>query len=90
MVGGMALFDIVKRDGVTVIESPKLTPLITQYETGQLQNVRVVPYYDYTDQMVKEHGIPNSPMGHAKSWSWDIINKIVEDNVPEEFRKLEK
>ena len=90
MVGGMALFDIVKRDGVTVIESPKLTPLITQYETGQLQNVRVVPYYDYTDQMVKDHGIPNSPMGHAKSWSWDIINKIVEDNVPEEFRKLEK
>ena len=90
MVGGMALFDIVKRDGVTVIENPKLTPLITQYETGQLQNVRVVPYYDYTDQMAKEHGIPNSPMGHAKSWNWDIINKIVEDNVPEEFRKLEK
>jgi hypothetical protein len=40
--------------------------------------------------MVKDHGIPYSPMGHAKSWSWDIINKIVEDNVPKEFRKLEK
>lgn len=90
MVGGMALFDIVKRNGVTVIECPKLTPLITQYETGNLQNVRVVPYYDYTDEMEENHGIPYSPMGRAKSWNWDIINEIVEENVPEEFRKLEK
>ena len=90
MVGGMAQFDIVKRNGVTVIDAPKLTPLITQYETGNLQNVRVVPYYAYTDEMAADHGITYSPMGHAKSWSRDIIDKIVEDNVPEEFRKLEK
>ena len=90
MVGGMAQFDIVKRNGVTVIESPKITPIITQYETGQLQNVRVVPYYDYTDEMEANHGIPYSPMGSAKSWNWDIINNIVENNVPEEYRKLEK
>ena len=90
MVGGMALFDIVKRDGITVIEQPKLTPIITQYETGKLQDVRVVPYYDYTDEMEQNHGIPYSPMGSAKSWNWDILNHIIENNVPEEYRKLEK
>jgi poly-gamma-glutamate synthesis protein (capsule biosynthesis protein) len=90
MVGGMALFDIVKKDGVTSIENPKLTPLINQYETGKLRDVRVIPYYEYTDELVQSHGIPDSPMGSAKSWSWDVINTIIENNVPEEYRQLEE
>ncbi|MBP0972468.1 MAG: CapA family protein [Oscillospiraceae bacterium] len=90
MVGGMALFDIVMTDGVLTIEEPKLTPVITQYETGGLKDVRVVPYYAYTDEMAANHGIPYSPMGTAKNWGWDVVNRIVENNVPEEYQKLDE
>lgn len=90
MVGGMARFNIVKKNGVTTIESPKLTPVINQYETGSLTDVRVYPYYLYTDELVQSHGIPYSPMGTAKNWSWDVIDTIVENNVPEEYRLLEE
>lgn len=89
MVGGMALFDIVKENGVTTIENPKLTPLITQYETGHLNNVRVYPYYLYTDELIADHGIPYSPWGTAKDWSRDIVESIIQNNVPEEYQQLE-
>lgn len=88
MVGGMARFNIVKRGGVTTIEDPGLTPVINQYETGSLNDVRVYPYSLYTDELAAAHGIPYSPMGTAKNWSWDVINTIVENNVPEEYRML--
>lgn len=90
MVGGMARFDIVKQNGVTTIEHPKLTPLITQYETGSLTDVRVYPYFLYTDDLIAAHGIPYSPMGTAKSWSRDIIETIIENNVPEVYQALEE
>lgn len=90
MVGGMAKFDIVKTNGTVTIENPVLTPVITQYETGNLLDVRVYPYYMYTDELVANHGVPYSPIGTAKNWSWDVVNTIIENNVPEEFRKLDK
>ncbi len=90
MVGGMAKFDIVRTDGAVTIENPALMPVITQYETGGLLDVRVYPYYMYTDELVANHGVPYSPIGTAKNWSWDVINTIIENNVPEEFRKLDK
>lgn len=90
MIGGMAQFDIVKTNGVVTIENPTCTPVITQYETGGLLNVRVVPYYMYTDELCANHGVPYSPVGTAKNWGWDVIERIVENNIPEEYRKLEK
>ncbi|MBQ8927152.1 MAG: CapA family protein [Oscillospiraceae bacterium] len=91
MVGGMGQLDIVRdSDGNVTIEDVQLLPLITHYETGSLNNVRVYPYYMYTDDLVAAHGIPYSPMGTAKSWSWDVINGIIENNVPEQFRQLEE
>ena len=90
MVGGMAKFDITMTDGTVTIENPTCTPIITQYETGGLKDVRVIPYYLYTDELVENHGVPYSPVGTQKSWSWDIINTIIEENVPEEYRRLEK
>lgn len=90
MVGGMAKFDIVKTDGVVTIDNPTLTPVINQYETGGLKDIRVYPYYLYTDELVANHGVPYSPVGTQKSWSWDIVNTIIENNVPEEFRRLER
>lgn len=91
MIGGIGQLDIVRSgDGNVTIENVQLLPVITHYDNGSLDNVRVYPYYMYTDELVAGHGIPYSPMGTAKSWSWDVIHSIVENNVPEEYRQLEE
>ncbi len=88
MIGGMAEFELKRTNGTVTVEQVQMTPLITHYDDGNLSNLRVYPYYLYTDELVSGHGVPNSPWGTAKSWSWDVIGKIVEDNIPEEFRRL--
>ncbi len=91
MVGGMAEFDLV-RDGTTgavTVEHVQLTPVITHYDDGSLSNLRVYPYNVYTDDLVAQHGLPYSPWGTAKVWSRNVIDTIIENNVPEEFRNLE-
>lgn len=90
MVGGMAQFDIVKTGGEVTIESPVVTPLITQYDDGNLSNVRVYPYDEYTDDLVAQHGLPYSPWGTAKVWSREVIENIIQGNVPEQYQKLTK
>ena len=88
MIGGMAEFELKRTNGEVTVEQVQVTPLITHYDDGNLSNLRVYPYYMYTSELVSGHGVPNSPWGTAKSWSWDVISKIVEDNIPEEFRRL--
>ncbi len=88
MIGGMAEFELKRTNGEVTVEQVQVTPLITHYDDGNLSNLRVYPYYMYTGELVSGHGVPNSPWGTAKSWSWDVISKIVEDNIPEEFRRL--
>ncbi len=88
MVGGMAEFDLKATGGELTVENVQLTPVITHYDDGKLTNLRVYPYYMYTDELVAGHGLPYSPWGTAKTWSWNVIDTIVSNNVPEEFRKL--
>ncbi len=88
MVGGMAEFELKKSGGVLTVENVQVTPVITHYDDGRLTNLRLYPYYMYTDDLVAGHGLPYSPIGSAKSWSWDVIDTIIENNIPEEFRKL--
>lgn len=88
MVGGMAEFELKKSGGILTVENVQVTPVITHYDDGSLTNLRVYPYYQYTDELVAGHGLPNSPWGSAKVWSREVIDTIVENNVPEEFRRL--
>ena len=43
----------------------------------------------YTSELADSHGLPYAPAGTAKTYSMDVINKIIEENIPEEFRKLD-
>jgi poly-gamma-glutamate synthesis protein (capsule biosynthesis protein) len=90
MVGGMAEFNLVKdgETGIVTVEDVQVTPIITQYDDGSLSNLRIYPYYQYTDELVASHGLPYSPLGTAKTWSWNVINDIVNNNVPAEYLKL--
>ena len=90
MVGEMGSFDLVK-DGATgsvSVLNVGCMPVITHYDDGQLSHLRLYPYYMYTPELAASHGLPYAPMGTAKTFSMDVINAIVEANIPAEFRRL--
>lgn len=93
LVGEMPDFDIVV-DGATGevrLEDVGCIPNIIHYEAGDYNNLRVYPYSKYTPELAAVHGIPYAvPAGTYTDFSWDIINQIIDENIPKEFQKLDK
>ena len=92
MVGEIGEFNLVKNGetGKVTVEDVTCMPCITHYETAKFANCRVYPYYEYTKELASKHALPVAPMGTAKTFSMDVINNIVNKNIPAEFRKLTK
>lgn len=93
LVGEMPDFDIVVdgATGETRLEEVGAIPTIVHYDDGSFSNLRVYPYSKYTPELAESHGLPYAyPAGTYPQFSWDIINSIIENNIPEEFRKLDK
>lgn len=91
LVGEIADFDVVI-DGVTNevnIENIGVIPVINHYDDGRFSSMRLYPYSMYTDELADSHGVPYAPMGTAKDFGMDVIDRIIEENIPEEFRKLD-
>ncbi|MBO5572352.1 MAG: CapA family protein [Ruminococcus sp.] len=93
VIGEMPDFDIVV-DGETDevrLENVKCIPTIVHYDDGAFSNMRVYPYSKYTEELANSHGLPYAfPMGTYPEFNWDIVNSIIEENFPAEFRELEK
>lgn len=93
LIGEMPMFDIVI-DGETnelSLENVGCVPNIIHYDDGNFSNMRIYPYSKYTPELAASHGIPYAiPQGTYTSFSWDIVNQIIEDSIPEEFRFLDK
>lgn len=93
LVGEMPDFDIIV-DGATGevrLEDVGVIPNIIHYEVGDYSNLRVYPYSKYTSELAAVHGIPYAvPAGTYTSFSWDILNQIINDAIPQEFQKLDK
>ncbi len=92
LIGELADFDIVV-DGETnevTLENVGAIPTIIHYDDGNFANMRIYPYSMYTAELADGHGVPYSPWGTAKDFGMDVVNRIVEENIPEEFRKLEE
>ena len=93
LIGEMPDFDIVV-DGATGevrLEDVGCIPNIIHYEAGDYSNLGVYPYSKYTPELAAVHGIPYAvPAGTYTTFSWDILNDIINENIPEEFRKLDK
>lgn len=86
-VGGLGEFSICRdTEGNITIKDAGVTPVITHYDSD-MTNVRVYPYDMYTDELVEKHYLPYAPSGNHKEWSWEVIDTIIEENVPKEFRK---
>lgn len=93
LIGEMPDFDIVV-DGATGevrLEDVGCIPNIIHYEAGDYSNLGVYPYSKYTPELAAVHGVPYAiPAGTYNTFSWDILNDIINENIPEEFRKLDK
>lgn len=90
LIGEIADLDIVV-DGVTnevSLENVGAIPVINHYDNGQFANMRLYPYYMYNDQLASGHGVPYAPYGYAKDFGMYVVDRIVENNIPPEFRKL--
>jgi len=92
LIGEIADFTI-KVDGytgaVSVVDVGAI-PVITHYDNGRFANMRLIPYWDYTGELASSHGVPYAPYGTAKDFSMKVVDRIVNNNIPEEFRILTK
>ncbi len=93
LVGEIPEFDLVV-DGETnelTVENVSCVPTIVHYDDGNFSNMRIYPYSKYTPELAASHGIPYAiPQGTYNTFSWDIVNSIIEENIPEEFRDLDR
>lgn len=93
VIGEMPDFDIVldSSTGEVRLEDMGCIPSIVHYEPGEFSNLRVYPYSKYTPELAAVHGLPVAePRGTYTEFGWDFINSVIEENIPEEFRKLDK
>lgn len=93
LIGEMPDFDIVVdgATGETRLENVGAIPTIVHYDDGYFSNIRIYPYSQYTPELAESHGLPYAfPAGSYPEFSWDIINDIINNNIPEEFRKLDR
>lgn len=93
LVGELADFDIVI-DGETnelTLENVGAIPTIVHYDDGNFSNMRLYSYSQYTPELAAGHGVPYAiPQGTYRDFGWDVVNRIISDAIPEEFRKLDK
>lgn len=93
LVGEIPDFDIVingKTNEVT-LENVGVIPTIVHYDDGEFSNMRLYTYSQYTPELAASHGVPYAiPQGTYRDFSWDIVNRIIDEAIPEEFRKLDK
>ena len=93
LVGEMPDFDIVMNGetGEVTLENVGCIPNIIHYEVGDFANLSIYPYSKYTPELAAVHGVPYAiPQGTYTSWSWDIMNSIIDAAIPPEFQKLDK
>ena len=92
VVGELPDFDVVI-DGQTNelrLENVGCIPTIIHYES-EFSNMKVYPYSKYSPELAERHGLPYAvPQGTYTDFGWDVINRIIDEVIPTEFRKLDK
>ena len=92
VVGELADFDIVidGETGELRLEDVGCIPTVVHYEGG-FSNMKVYPYSKYSPELAERHGLPYAvPQGTYTDFGWDVINRIIDEAIPQEFRKLNK
>lgn len=79
MVGGIAGFDIVRRDGVLSIENPVYTPIVCHYDITRL-NLQVYLMENYTEELCKAHGAQK-----RGAFTLNRLKRYITDTIDAEF-----
>ena len=76
MLGGIAdiVFKKENESGKTIIESAKLIPIVTYFESG-FNNVRVLPLSKFTEEMAQKHGLRN------KGFTFEYANETFDSII---------
>ncbi len=92
LVGEMGEFDLTLDldTGEIIVENIEVLPVITHYDNAQRENLRLYPYYMYTAELADGHGVPYAPLGTAKTFGMDVIDRIINANIPAEFLRLDE
>lgn len=92
VVGEMSSFNLVKHGdtGAVTVEDIGVMPVITHYDAGY-SNLRLYPYNMYTAELANAHALPytHAYPETAKDFGMDTINRIVNENIPAEFQRLD-
>lgn len=83
MLGGVLDLTIEKDGDQTRITDVLLTPTVIQYDTTNRRDVRIYPFAEYTDELVKIHGMTEWHPYFSRKYLADIIQK----NIPAAFLK---
>ncbi len=81
MVGGLATFDIIKKEGEEpYIDSPMFIPTITHYNMSR-RGLQVYQLENYSESLAKSHGC----LADDPSFTYDKAIKIITDTIDKEF-----
>lgn len=91
VVGEMGSFDLVK-DGMTgavSVLNVGVMPVITHYGP-EFSGLKLYPYSMYTPELAAAHALPYTHAfpESAKDFGWDVVNTIINNNIPAEFQRL--
>ncbi len=91
LIGEIAEFDITSDiDNNISIENVQVSPVITHFEGSNYDDLRVIPYCDYTEELCSAHGLPQiSSVAPYNEWSMEKIKEIIDTGIPAEYQKLD-
>ena len=80
MLGGIAdiVFKKNNESGETIIESAKLIPIVTYFESG-FNNIRVLPLSKFTQETAQSHGLRN------RGFSFDYANEAFDSIITSDY-----
>ena len=91
VVGEIGSFELVKNGttGAVTVENVGCIPVITHYGANYAK-LRLYPYSMYTAELAAAHALPytHAYPEKAKDFGMAVIDRIIEKNIPEEFRIL--
>ena len=78
MLGGMMKAKIIYNTDTkqVKVENARFIPLVTHYDKG-VNNVRVIPFADYTEELALVHGIRAYESYFSKSYLQSLLYKVV-------------
>lgn len=91
LIGEIAEFDIeTDIENNVSVKNVQVSPVITHFEGTDYEELRVIPYRDYTEELCSAHGLPQvSGIAPYNEWSMEKIKEIIDTGIPAEYQKLD-